>query len=147
MTKDHVGGVFFFFVGVWVFSLAIRLPVGKLAEPGPALFPLSLSFLLSITGILIFFSGQRKTKIDGRADFRKLGKPLAIILLTLAFIIFMGRLGYLLASCLYLFSLFFFVCRFRLFVGVILSGILAVGSWYLFGRVLGIMLPPGPWNF
>lgn len=146
MTKDHIGGLFFLFVGVWVFSLSIKLPIGKLAEPGPALFPLSLSILLSIMGILIFVSGKGKTKIDWRMDFRKMAKPLAIILLTLAFIIFMGRLGYLVTSFLYLFGLFFFVCRFRLFVAVILSGILAAGSWYLFGNILGIQLPPGPWN-
>jgi hypothetical protein len=146
MTKDHIGGLFFLFVGVWVFSLSIKLPIGKLAEPGSALFPLSLSILLSITGILIFFSGKGKPKIDWRMDFRNMAKPLAISLLTLAFIIFLGRLGYLVTSLLYLFSLFFFVCRFRLFVALILSGILATGSWYLFGNILGIQFPPGLWN-
>ena len=146
MTKDHIGGLFFLVVGVWVFSHAIKLPLGKLAEPGPALFPLSLSILLSIMGILIFVSGKGKTKMDWRMDFREMAKPLAIILLTLAFIIFMGRLGYLVTSFLYLFSLFFFVCRLRLFVAVILSGILAAASWYLFGNLLGIQLPMGPWN-
>jgi putative tricarboxylic transport membrane protein len=146
MTRDHIGGLFFLFVGAWVFSQAIKLPIGKLAEPGSALFPLSLSILLSIMGILIFVSGKGKTKIDWRMDFRNMAKPLAIILLTLAFIIFLGRLGYLLTSLLYLFSLFFFVCRFRWFVAVILSGILAAGSWYLFGNILGIQLPRGPWN-
>jgi putative tricarboxylic transport membrane protein len=146
MNKDRAGGLFFLFVGVWVFSLAIKLPMGKLAEPGPALFPLSLSILLSITGILIFVSSKGKTQIDWRMDFGKLAKPLMIILLTLAFIIFMGRLGYLVASFLYLFSLFFLVCRFRLFVAASLSGILAAGSWYLFGNILGIHLPLGPWN-
>jgi len=146
MTKDHIGGLFFLFVGFWVFSHAVKLPLGKLSEPGPALFPLSLSILLSIMGILIFVSGNRKTKIDWRTDFRKMAKALAIIMITLAFIILMGRLGYLLTSFLYLFSLFFFVCRFRLFVAVILSGILAAGSWYIFGNILGIQLPRGPWN-
>jgi hypothetical protein len=106
MTKDHIGGLFFLFIGVWVFSLSIKLPIGRLAEPGPALLPLSLSILLSIMGILIFVSGKGKPKIGSRMAIRKMAKPLAIILLTLAFIIFMGRLGYLVTSFLYLFSLF-----------------------------------------
>jgi hypothetical protein len=146
MTKDSIGGLFFLLIGIWVFSLSIKLPIGTLAEPGPALFPLSLSILLSITGILILVSGKGKTKVDWRMDLRKIAKPLAISLLTLAFIIFLGQLGYLVTASLYLFSLFLFVCRFRLFVAVILSGILAAGSWYLFGDILGIQLPPGPWN-
>ena len=104
MTKDHVGGLFFLFVGILVFSHAVKLPLGKLAEPGPALFPLSLSILLSIMGILIFVSGKGKTKINWRMDFREMAKPLAIILLTLAFIIFMRPLGYLVTSFFYLFS-------------------------------------------
>jgi putative tricarboxylic transport membrane protein len=146
MNKDHAGGLFFLFVGVWVFFLSIKLPIGKLAEPGPALFPLSLSILLAITGILIFLSSKGKTKMDWRMDFGKLAKPLMIILLTFAFIIFMGRLGYLVTSFLYLFSLFSIVCRFRLLAAASLSGILAAASWYLFGNILGIPLPLGPWN-
>lgn len=146
MTKDTIGGLFFLFVGAWVFSLSIKLPIGRLAEPGPALFPLSLSVLLCLTGALILFSGKGKTKIDWREESKKIAKPSAIALLTLAFIIFLGPLGYLVTSFLYLFSLFCFVCRFRWFVAVVLSGTLAVGSWYLFGNILGIQLPPGPWN-
>ena len=146
MNKDRAGGLFFLFVGVWVFSLSIKLPIGKFTEPGPAIFPLLLSFLLSIIGILIFFSSRGKPKFDLRKDFPNLAKPLAIILLTLAFIIFMGRLGYLVTSFLYLFGLFLFVCRFKLFFSASLSGILAAGSWYFFGKILGIFLPLGPWN-
>jgi hypothetical protein len=58
----------------------------------------------------------------------------------------MGRLGYLLTSFLYLFSLFYLVSRFKLFFSAGLSGILAAGSWYFFGKILGIFLPMGPWN-
>jgi len=70
----------------------------------------------------------------------------AIILLTLAFIIFMGRLGFLIVSFLYLFCLFFLVSRFKWFFSIGLSVILAVASWFFFGKILGIFLPLGPWN-
>jgi putative tricarboxylic transport membrane protein len=146
MNKDQAGGLFFLFIGIWIFFLSIRLPIGKFTEPGPAIFPLVLSSLLCIIGLIIFISNRGKSKIEWRTDFAKLAKPLAIILLTLAFIIFMDRLGYLLASFLYLFSLFLFVCRFKLLFALGLSGILATGSWYFFGKILGIFLPMGPWN-
>lgn len=146
MKKDHAGGLFFLFVGICFFSLSIKLPIGKFTQPGPAIFPLVLSLLLSIIGLLIFFSGRGKPKIDWAKDLGNLPKPLAIILLTLAFIIFMGQWGYLATSFLYLFSLLFLVSRFKLFFSASLSGILAVGSWYFFGKILGIFLPMGPWN-
>jgi len=146
MNKDHAGGLFFFFVGICFLSLSIKLPIGKLTQPGPAIFPLILSLLLSLMGVLIFFSSKGKPKIDRAEDRDNMAKPLAIILLTLAFIIFMGPLGYLVTSFLYLFSLFFLVSRFKLFFSASLSGILAAGSWYFFGKFLGIFLPLGPWN-
>ena len=146
MNKEHVGGLFFLFVGICFFFLSIKLPAGKLTQPGPAIFPLVLSLLLSIMGLLIFFSVKGKPKIERAKDSENLAKPLAIILLTLAFIFFMGRLGYLITSFLYLFSLFFLVSRFKWFFSAGLSGILAAGSWYFFGKILGIFLPLGPWN-
>ena len=146
MNKDHAGGLFFLLVGICFFSLSIQLPIGKFTQPGPAIFPLVLSLLLSIIGLLIFISGKGKPGIERAKDSENLAKPLAIILLTFAFIYFMGRLGYLITSFLYLFSLFFLVSRFKWFFSVGLSGILAAGSWYFFGKILGIFLPLGPWN-
>jgi hypothetical protein len=146
MNKDTGGGVFFLFVGICFFSLAIKLPIGKFTQPGPGIFPLVLSLLLSIIGLLIIFSSKGKPKIGWTKDLGNLTKPLAIILLTLGFIIFVGQLGYLVTSFLYLFSLFFLVSRFKLFYSAGLSGILAAGSWYFFGKILGIFLPMGPWN-
>jgi len=148
MNKNHAGGLFFLLVGICFFSLSVKLPIGmgKFTQPGPAIFPLVLSLLLSIIGLLMFFSSRGKPKIDWAKDFENLKKPLAIILLTFAFIIFMGQLGYLTTSFLYLFSLLFLVSGFKFFFSVGLSGILAAGSWYFFGKILGIFLPMGPLN-
>jgi putative tricarboxylic transport membrane protein len=146
MSTNRAGGLFFLFVGICFFSLSIELPIGKFTQPGPGIFPLILSLLLSIMGLLIFFSSKGKAKIEWAKDLENLAKPLAIILLTLAFIIFMGRWGYLFTSFLYLFSLFFLISRFKLFFSAGLSGILAAGSWYFFGKILGIHLPLGLWN-
>jgi len=138
--------LFFLFVGICFLSLSAKLPIGKFTQPGPGIFPLVLSLLLSIMGLLIFFSSKGNLRIHWTKDFENLAKPLAIILLTLAFIIFLGKLGYLLTSFFYLFGLFFLVSRFKWLFSAGLSGILAVGSWYFFGKILGIFLPLGPWN-
>lgn len=146
MNIDRAGGLFFFFVGLCFFSLSLKLPVGKFTQPGPGIFPLVLSLLLTVIGILIFFSGKEKQKTSRAKDLENSLKPLTIILLTLAFIIFMGPLGYLFASFLYLLGLFSFVSRMKWFISAGISGILAAGTWYFFGKILGIFLPLGPWN-
>jgi hypothetical protein len=146
MDKERAGGIFFLIVGICFFSLSLTLPIGKITQPGPGIFPLVLSLLLSIIGILILFSNKGRSEIAWAKDFENLAKPFAIILLTLAFIILLAKLGYLLTSFFYLFSLFFLVSRFKWFFSAGLSGILAAGSWYFFGKILGIFLPLGPWN-
>ena len=146
MNQRRAGGLFFLFVGIFFIPLSLELPIGTFTEPGPAVFPLVLASLLFIIGLMSVFSSTGKPKIDGNRDFTNLARPLAIILLTLAFIIVMGRLGYLLSSFVYLFSLFFLVSRYRWFYSTILSGILAAGSWYFFGKILGIFLPMGILN-
>jgi putative tricarboxylic transport membrane protein len=147
MKRDQVGGFFFAFVGILFFLLSIKLPVGKLTQPGPGIFPLGLSLLLFTAGIIIFFSTTKeKTKIDWRKTFSALAKPAAIVLLTLAYIILLSPLGYLITSFIYLFSLFLLVSRYKWYLSAGLSGILAVASWIFFGKILGIQFPLGPWN-
>lgn len=145
MKRDQIGGLFFLFLGVSFFLLSIKLPTGKLTQPGPGIFPLILSLLLFTVGLLVFFSKEEKTTVEWRKGLVNVGKPLMIILLTLAYIVLLSRLGYVATSILYLFSLFLFVCRFKIFFSAALSVILAVGSWYFFGKTLGIPLPLGPW--
>ncbi len=146
MKKDQVGGSFFAFLGIFFLLLSLKLPTGKITQPGPGIFPITRSVLLLAIGIVIFFSAKEKNHLDWRNALPNLAKPSAIILLTLAFILLMGRLGYLLTSFIYLFSLLWVVCRYRVFFSAALSGTLAVGSWYFFGKLLGIQLPLGPWN-
>jgi putative tricarboxylic transport membrane protein len=146
MNQHRAGGLFFLFVGIFFIPLALELPIGTFTEPGPAVFPLALSSLLFIIGLITIFPGKKKTTADGNRDAANLAKPLAIILLTLGFIMVMGRLGYLLSSFVYLFGLFSLVSRYRWFYSAILSVILAAGTWYFFGKILGIFLPMGVLN-
>ena len=146
MNKDRAGSFIFLLVGILGFIFSIKLPMGKLTEPGPGVFPLLLSTLLSILGVLIFLFAKAKKTMDERTDSRQLTKPLFIVLFTAAFILALGRLGYLVSSALYLWGLFFLVCRFRLGTAAALAGALSAVSWYFFGNILGVHLPRGPWG-
>ena len=52
-----------------------QLPFGKLTEPGPGMFPFSLSLLLLISGILIFIHGKGKVNPDPALKRGALGSP------------------------------------------------------------------------
>ena len=74
---------------------------------------------------------------------RKLVTPLKIIGVTASFILTLDGLGYLVASSLYLFVLFLWVSRYRIWVTMGLAIILGAGSWYLFEKILAVQLPKG----
>lgn len=146
MNRERLGSLFLFLIGMYAFLHSIQLPIGTWRQPGPGLFPLILSILLCFVSVLIFVSEKGKEKMDWHGTPKQRMKPWQIVLLTAGFVLAMGRLGYLITSLLYLFGLFFWVCRFRLWVALVLTGVLAPASWYFFGKILGLHLPVGPWR-
>ncbi len=147
MTKERGGSLIFLAVGVYGLIFSIPLPLGKWNQPGPGVFPLALSILLCIFGISWFFQGKArrdKKQSAGLGGFvRKYATPLQIVGLTAVYILTLSSLGYLLASTLYLFILFFWVSRYRLWVAAPLAVALGAGSWLFFEKLLATQLPGG----
>ncbi len=146
MNKERAGGFSLLLVGCLGIVFSLKLPMGKFIEPGPGIFPAILSTLLSICGLFIFLTGKDAKKPSDEKESGGRFTPLLIVLFTGAFIIGLGKLGYLLGSFLYLLFLFSLVSRLRIFVSLALSAIMAAASWYFFGSILGIHLPRGFWG-
>src|SRR5512143_1551298 len=120
MTKERGGSLIFLAAGIYGVVFSIGLPFGRWNEPGPAVFPLALSILLCISGIVWFVRGKTKgearTSGDVKGFLRKYVTAAQIVGLTGVFIFVLEPLGYLLTSILYLFFLFLWVCRYKLWV-------------------------------
>jgi putative tricarboxylic transport membrane protein len=147
MSKKRIASVIFFLVGIYGLVYSVHLPMGKWNEPGPAVFPVSLSILLLISGILWFIYGkgkEEKERIDWQVLAPKLGVPFKILVATAAFILVMEPLGFLLASLLYLFVLLLWVSRYNVWTSIGIAVAIGGGSWYFFGKVLAVQLPRGP---
>ena len=146
MSKERLGSWIFLLVGISALSQAIRLPLGTLEKPGPGIFPLILSILLSGIGVLLLLSEKGRGRLDWSGLIREKRTVWKIILLSSAFIAAFEGLGYPAASALYLFLLFSWVCRFRAGAAMALTVVITVSSWYFFGIILGLQLPMGPWR-
>ena len=151
MTKERVASLIFLFAGIYGSVFSLQLPFGRLQEPGPAMLPLCLSIFLIVSGILWFvYGGKRRgteegaRKIDWHGTAQNLITPLKIMGMTAAFVLAVGRIGYLLTSLFYLFVLFLWVSRYRVSTAMGLSLLIGAGSWYFFGKVLAVQLPRGP---
>jgi putative tricarboxylic transport membrane protein len=142
VSKELIGRLAFIVLGLYGFILSWRLPFGSLDRPGPAVFPFLLSLVLTLIGILLLF--ERETNPDSRpsADTSH-GKPWEIVALTALFILLFERIGYLEASYLYLVFLLFRVCRFRWWVASGAAAAIALTSWFVFAKLLGLQLPVG----
>jgi putative tricarboxylic transport membrane protein len=145
MTKERGGSLIFLAAGIYGLALSMRLPLGRWTEPGPGVFPLVLSCLLSLFGILWFVrgKGEKKDPVGLRESLQKFMTPLKVIGITAAFIFFLQPLGYLLASTLYLLVLFLWVSQYRLWIAIILSLAFGPGSWLFFKKLLSTPLPGG----
>jgi putative tricarboxylic transport membrane protein len=147
MGRQRVAGFIFLFIGVLGFADSLRLSWGSWAEPGPAPFPLAVSLLLAIAGLVKIFqnpeTGEKGGRIEWHTMVRSFMTPMKILGTTLVFILVLERLGYLVATLLFMFVLFLWVCRYRLWIAVGLSAAIGVGSWYFFESILKVQLPEG----
>lgn len=147
MSKERGGSLIFLATGIYGLIFSVQLPLGRWNQPGPAVFPLSLSILLCIFGISWFIQGKgnaEKKETVGLGGFvRKFITPIQIVALTAAFILTFDSLGYSLASTLYLFVIFLWVSRYRFWTALGLAIAFGAGSWLFFGKVLATSLPKG----
>ncbi len=147
MSKVRGGSVIFLAAGIYGLVFSLQLPLGKWNQPGPAVFPLCLSILLCIFGISWFIQGKGKGEKKETASLRgfiqKFSVPLKIVGLTAGFILALAPLGYLLASTIYLFVLFHWVSRYRLWTALALAIAFGAGSSFFFGKLLATPLPGG----
>lgn len=150
MTKDRAASLLFLLTGIYGFFFSIQLPMGRWNEPGPGVFPITLSILLLISGASWFILGKRgagaksqEEKADWRDIVNTLSTPLKIVGITALLILTFKRLGYLAASSLYIFVLLFWVSRYRVIISILLAVSIGIGSWYFFEKVLTVQLPKG----
>lgn len=147
MSNERAGSLFFLIVGIYGLIFSTQLPLGKWDQPGAGMFPLCLSILLFLSGVLWFIRGKGEVEEQVKTDWHELVKnevmPLKIVMLTGAFILAFKPLGYLLGSSLYLFLLFLWVSRLKFWVAIGLAIGIGVGSWYGFGKFLAVSFPRG----
>ena len=145
MHKDAlVTSILFFMLAVGAFIESMKLPFGTVSAPAAGFFPTILAVLLALTSLFIFVDALR-----GSHDDVPLGEPLKWkkILLTLGSLLVFGlvfeRLGYLLAT--FLFILFLLRAVERQSWGLALSVALSASlvSYIIFGLLLGTPLPAG----
>ncbi len=147
MSKGRIASLFFVGVGLFIFIQSIRLPLGNFSRPLAGFFPLLLSTMLIIVGLLLLMTDKKTEKMVWREVPQfYLSISWQIVILTAAYILAFEWLGFLVASFLYLLFLFYICGRLRVWSALGLAALLTIGSWGLFVKLLDLQLPRGIWS-
>lgn len=142
MTVDRVAGVALVLIGLGTMWESRAFPLGSLHRPGPAYAPVLLAGLLTVFGAAVFAMGGRARTL------REVGWPewrhAAAIFAACAFAAWgLERLGYRLTMAIVVGFLLMIVERKGWVLGLVLTLVMAWGSFYLFDMLLRVPLPRG----
>ena len=151
--RDVAGGLLFTVLGIGFAWGASTYQVGDAARMGPGYFPLLLGVILALMGAVITFQGFVKGHPDGDPIGRIAWKPLGFILganvafgALLAGIPAWGLPAFGLIVAVYALTFIASLAgeEFNAKEVLILSTILAVGSYLVFIKLLGLQFPVWP---
>ena len=127
---------------------SFTLEIGNLRNPGPGFFPIAMGALLTVcTGIYVMRVLRRRTQREARTppaagkNYRALA---AIIGSGISYPLILGTLKFLVSTFLVTFVMLYLMKPRRLYASILLALAMAIASFMIFSRLLGVGLPMGP---
>jgi hypothetical protein len=143
--RDFWAGMMFLVTGVVFAWGALNYSFGSSARPGPAYFPFGLGVILALLGAFTLFEALTIETEDGEPVGALAWKPLAVILAGIALFGFMlPRIGMVISLPLLVLISSWASDEFSWKATVINAIVLTVGSWLIFIRGLGLIIPMWP---
>lgn len=140
-SGDIVVGLFFLAIGIVFMIGAIKLQVGVPTEPRPGFFPFIDGIILIVLSALFLFQAWGGRAGESHA-FGKMGGPALVVLTLILYVATLETLGYVITTTI-LSAIVLKVMETKPRILVLVSLILAVVSYLLFDRLLGVTLPSG----
>jgi putative tricarboxylic transport membrane protein len=140
-TGDIVVGLCFLAIGIAFMAGSVRLKIGVPTEPQPGFFPFFDGIILIVLSAIFLLQVWRGRAGDSPA-FGKVGGLAFVVLTLILYVAALETLGYIITTAI-LSAVVLRVMETKPMVLVLTSLILAVVSYLLFDRLLGVTLPPG----
>ncbi len=118
-------------------------------DPGPQAFPIATAAVV-LGGALVVLAGELRGPRGGKAGIEPWNDAALVGALMVAYLALMTPLGFVLSTALFLAAVSRYLDRERRFraAGHLIAGAgVAAALWLAFGRLLGVVLPAGPWGF
>jgi hypothetical protein len=145
VTIDRLGGGVLAALALFTLWENRKLPLGNLANPGPAYMPMLLALLLLGFAILIIAFGARASRVAA-AGWSEWRHAVAILAVCAFMALSLERLGYRITIFAALALLLGLLERRSLVTTAVFSVAFSAASFYLFAVLLRVPLPRGPWG-
>jgi hypothetical protein len=145
VTIDRLGGGALAAIALFTLWESRKLPLGTVANPGPAYMPTLLALLLLAFAIGIVALGGRAVRV-GAVGWTEWRHAVAILGVCVFMALSLERLGYRLTVFAALALLLGLLERRSLVTTAVFSIVFSAASFYLFAVLLRVPLPRGPWG-
>jgi len=150
--NDHLSGLFWLAISLFVCIKSIDLKIGSFNSPGPGFLPFCGAFILGSLGIILLVKGivskKKGTEITlGLWKGRKLSNVIWISTSFFVYVLVLPKLGYLLTTFGLLTFLFGIIEKTKIWVQVLSAIVAVVASHLIFYVWLGVRLPQGIFVF
>ena len=143
--RDFVAGCMFVVIGLAFALGALYYPMGTAARPGPGYFPLILSVLMALLGVVVLWRSLRVPMEGGNPIGRIAWRPLVVVVASIAvFAWALPTLGLLVSSPLLVVMVSLAGNQFSWKLALLSGLVLTLGSWVVFIWGLGLTLPLKP---
>ena len=142
---EFVVGLCFAAVGIAFTIGAVKLTIGLPTEPKPGFFPFIDGFILIVLSALFLVQAWRGRSGD-RGAFGAIKGPVIVVLALILYVATLETLGYVITTAI-LSAVVLYVLETKPGVLVSVSLGLALVSYLLFSRLLGVTLPQGVLTF
>ena len=139
--EEIVAGLGFLAIGIGFTVGAVKLQIGAPTEPQPGFFPFWDGVILIALSAVFLVKAWGGRAGESHA-FGRLGGPVVVVLALILYVAAMETVGYVIATAL-LAAVVLKVLETKPRVLVLMSLILAIASYLLFDRLLGVTLPAG----
>ncbi len=146
-TAGLAAAVLFLSVGVGHVYMALALPQGTLAEPGPGVFPLLVGSLMSAASLSTLLQAIRESDpVD--LDLRAVtARPAVLAAAFIVFLVLLPRVGFILPSLiLQMVTLQVFGMR-GMWRRMAVAAVTTTAAVLLFEKLLGVQFPTPSWSF
>ena len=147
---DLIGSAALILVGIGVVIGSIRLQVGTLSMPQPGFFPLVGGLLLIGLSLILLVQGwvgRGTAPRQPREAFGEWRRPLILVVSMSVYTGVLEAFGYVLPTIAIAVVILRLLGVTSWKVLILASVGLSVGTYYLFGRIMGIELPAGVLSF